>query len=165
MDHDGENSTVAYASLIQTFNRYLLEQMTAESHVTDTDPVLIKGRSAEGKTEPPLSQLIRLNATTVSTCQQCGAASKRDTSVSVVDMIYPRRVCDGSSLQAFLPDAFITRSRLCRMKSRQPLTFPQSCATRSTERRSRGWSVPLVGKRTIYGSRGSWVMPLCHLFS
>lgn len=96
MDHDGESSTVAYASLIQTFNRYLLEQMTAESHISDTDPILIKGRTSSS-IDPPLAQLIRLNAETVSTCALCGAASRRDTSVSVVDMIYPRRVSHASS--------------------------------------------------------------------
>lgn len=90
IDHDGESSTVAYASLIQTFNRYLLEQMTAESHVAESKPALVKG--ATGTPGPPLSQLIRLDAKSISTCSQCGTASSRDTSLNVIDLIYPRRV-------------------------------------------------------------------------
>jgi PAB-dependent poly(A)-specific ribonuclease subunit 2 len=92
MDHDGESSTVAYASLIQTFNRYLLEQMTAESqNVAGSNPSLFKN-VPDSLSRAPLAQLLRVEAKTVSVCQQCGVAASRETSLSVIDLVYPRRV-------------------------------------------------------------------------
>lgn len=96
VDHDGESATVAYASLIQTFNRYLLEQMTAESHVAGPNPSLIKG-VPDSLSRSPLAQLIRIDAKSVSVCQQCGVATNRETSMSVLDIIYPRRVSEARS--------------------------------------------------------------------
>lgn len=98
VDHDGENSTVAYASLIQTFNRYLLEQMSAESHVAGPNPSLVKG-VADSLSRAPLAQLLRLETKTVSLCQQCGVSTRRDTNLSVIDLVYPRRVRRGGPSQ------------------------------------------------------------------
>lgn len=91
MDHDGESSTVAYASLIQTFNRYLLEQMTAESDAPGRNPSLIKALP-DSHSRPPLAQLLRVEAKTMSLCQQCGASPSRESPLNVIDLIYPRRV-------------------------------------------------------------------------
>lgn len=90
MDHDGE-ATVAYASLIQTFNRYLLEQMTAESDSPGLKPSLIKS-TPEPTIKSPLAQLLKIDAKTVSVCQQCGVATSRDNALSFIDLVYPRRV-------------------------------------------------------------------------
>ena len=89
MDHDGE-ATVAYASLIQTFNRYLLDQMTAEADAPGAKPSLIKS-TPHPTPKSPLAQLLRVEAKTVSVCQQCGVATTRDNALSVIDLVYPRR--------------------------------------------------------------------------
>ncbi|KAK4058405.1 poly(A)-specific ribonuclease [Microbotryomycetes sp. JL221] len=64
MDNERDSPSVAYASLIQTFSRYLLEQMTTESSVTTVDSGLIKlVKNLEGaERKPPLAQLLRLEA-------------------------------------------------------------------------------------------------------
>ncbi len=90
MDHDGE-ATVAYASLIQTFNRYLLEQITTESDMpAHAGLSVLKGGPAGGP-RAPLAELLRLEVKTVSGCQQCGVSSSRETGVNVVDLVYPRK--------------------------------------------------------------------------
>lgn len=91
MDHDRDSNTVAYASLIQTFNRYLLEQMTVESESAGSNPSLIKS-SPGPTTRSPLAQLLKVEAKTTSTCQQCNGQTSRDSSLSVIDMVYPRKV-------------------------------------------------------------------------
>jgi PAB-dependent poly(A)-specific ribonuclease subunit 2 len=65
--------------------------MTAESHVAGPKPSLIKG-VPDSLSRSPLAQLIRIEAKSVSVCQQCGVATSRDTSMSVIDIVYPRRV-------------------------------------------------------------------------
>ncbi|SCV74095.1 BQ2448_6527 [Microbotryum intermedium] len=94
MDHDNEtSSTVAYASLIQTFSRYLLEQMSAESNVGSNASLFQAKTTADDNSVPsPLAQLLRIEAKTVSVCSQCGSQSGRDTSFTTVDLLYPRRV-------------------------------------------------------------------------
>lgn len=88
MDHDGESSTVAYASLIQTFNRFLIDQMTAEADSPGRNPILLKSTTS---TRSPMTQLLAIEARTLSTCQ-CGGQTSRDSTLAVVDLIYPRRV-------------------------------------------------------------------------
>lgn len=95
MDHDGESSNVAYASLIQTCNRFLLEQMTGESELgLDRTVSLLKvmPNDPNFNSKPPLAQLLRVEAKTVSTCTQCGATAFRDSVLNVIDLVYPRRV-------------------------------------------------------------------------
>ncbi|GAA5855893.1 hypothetical protein JCM8547_000402 [Rhodosporidiobolus lusitaniae] len=96
IDHENDASkSVAYATLIQTFNRYLLEQLTSESSIPPPPsrrphPSIVKdvppryGRA-------PLAQLVKLDTTSVSVCQNCQAKSERETGLNVIDMVYPRR--------------------------------------------------------------------------
>lgn len=99
MDHDSESSTVAYASLIQTFNRFLLDQMTAEADSPGYNPSLLKSNLATTGIKSPVSQLLALEAKTLSICQ-CGGQTSRDSTLSVVDMIYPRRAMSNETTPA-----------------------------------------------------------------
>ncbi|BGP54203.1 hypothetical protein JCM8202_001336 [Rhodotorula sphaerocarpa] len=92
IDHENDSAkSVAYSTLIQTFNRYLLEQMNTESSIpAATLPRLVKGAAAS-PLAPPLAQLVRLDLHAASACQSCGAKSDRETGVSVVDLSYPRK--------------------------------------------------------------------------
>jgi PAB-dependent poly(A)-specific ribonuclease subunit 2 len=112
MDHDGESSTVAYASLIQTFNRFLIDQMTAEADSPGRNPALLKSTSS---LRSPLTQLLATEAKTLSICQ-CGGQTSRDSTLSVVDMIYPRRVCFFFFLLALQELNQNPCRRPCRMK-------------------------------------------------
>ncbi|KAK4051846.1 poly(A)-specific ribonuclease [Microbotryomycetes sp. JL201] len=63
MDNDRDSASVAYASLIQTFSRYLLEQMTTESNLPESQTRLLRNfKKAEERA--PLAQLLRLDVGT-----------------------------------------------------------------------------------------------------
>lgn len=93
IDHENDaTKSVAYSTLIQTFNRYLLEQMNTESTIPkSTLPQLIKGPAIVPPL-PPLAQVVKLDLHSASSCQSCGAKSDRDTGVNVIDLSYPRKV-------------------------------------------------------------------------
>ncbi|KAK4698993.1 PAB-dependent poly(A)-specific ribonuclease subunit 2, partial [Phenoliferia sp. Uapishka_3] len=112
MDHDGE-ATVAYASLIQTFNRYLLDQMTAESDSLGLKPSLIKS-APEPTSKSPLAQLLRVEAKTVSVCQQCGVATTRDNALSVIDLAMSNELPPASDFSTILRNS-IHRETIARM--------------------------------------------------
>lgn len=92
IDHENDaTKSVAYSTLIQTFNRYLLEQMNTESTIPKSIlPQLIKG-PAISPPLPPLAQVVKLDLHSASSCQSCGAKSDRDTGVNVIDLSYPRK--------------------------------------------------------------------------
>ncbi|GAA5890653.1 hypothetical protein JCM5296_004329 [Sporobolomyces johnsonii] len=95
LDNDS-TKTVAYSTLIQTFNRYLLEQMTAESALPPRpspaapNTPLLKNAPVD-PSKPPLAQLVKVESKSLSVCQACGARSERDTGLNVIDLVYPRR--------------------------------------------------------------------------
>jgi PAB-dependent poly(A)-specific ribonuclease subunit 2 len=100
IDLENDSSkTTAYSTLIQTFNRYLLEQMTTESslppNIAPSPSPLLKNSpfsTEPGKVTPPMAQLVKLDLKTLSTCSSCGAKGERETGANVIDLIYPRRV-------------------------------------------------------------------------
>ncbi|GAA5925112.1 hypothetical protein JCM1841_005790 [Sporobolomyces salmonicolor] len=95
LDNDS-TKTVAYSTLIQTLNRYLLEQMTAESAFpprpssSAPNSPLLKNAPVD-PSKPPLAQLVKVETKSLSVCQACGARSERDTGLNVIDLVYPRR--------------------------------------------------------------------------
>ncbi|GAA96870.1 uncharacterized protein L969DRAFT_87898 [Mixia osmundae IAM 14324] len=92
MDHSNESAKTAYASLIQTFNRFMIEQLGQEAKVMHPDlrlrrhMVLLQEESLPS----PVSQIFGISARTMMACV-CGAQSSRDSSFSVIDLIYPRK--------------------------------------------------------------------------
>lgn len=167
LDHESESSTIAYASLIQTFNRFLLETMTAES-IPSTKPwpsLLSSSFLANSVTpaqelgaKPPLAQLVRLEARTINLCGLCACASYRENPLSYVDLIYPRKV--GFSI-AFRSDLLFgmcmtltsllyqKSDRHSRMNCRQHQIFAPFSEIRFIEKQSLEWSVKVVVKLRI----------------
>ena len=93
MDFDDSSAQVAYSSLIQTFNRFLLERMGKESDVVKL--LLQYDTELDAESLPPaslLSQIIGLNTRTTSTCSSCGHRVSRDSSTNILDFVYPRKV-------------------------------------------------------------------------
>lgn len=152
MDHDTEASTVAYASLIQTFNRFLLDQMTAEADAPGRNPSLLK-RVSVSPLRSPLTQLLAIEARTLSVCP-CGGQTSRDSTLSVVDLIYPRRVSRFYLLNSAITiDAPLFRfRRRCRTRSPPRLISRPLFEIPYIEKRSRVWSVHNVDNQIICGS-------------
>ncbi|GAA5974216.1 hypothetical protein JCM11641_003332 [Rhodosporidiobolus odoratus] len=124
IDHENDAAkSVAYATLIQTFNRYLLEQLTSESALPPppsrrSHPSIIKDVPPQSG-RPPLAQLVKLETTSLSICQNCQAKSERDTALNVIDMTYPRRAMSNepqpSTTFSSILSSSITRETIARL--------------------------------------------------
>ncbi|GJN87292.1 hypothetical protein Rhopal_000240-T1 [Rhodotorula paludigena] len=125
IDHENDASkSVAYATLIQTFNRYLLECLTSESMLPGASPraprpQLIKSAAGTQPAKAPLAQLVKVDMQSHSTCQHCSARSDRETGLNVIDLVYPRRAMSNepppqTSFAAIL-SASIARETMARL--------------------------------------------------
>ncbi|GAA5946166.1 hypothetical protein JCM3765_000141 [Sporobolomyces pararoseus] len=127
IDLENDSSkTTAYSTLIQTFNRYLLEQMTTESslppNIVPTPALLLKNSpfsTEPGKATPPMAQLVRVDLKSLSTCSNCGAKGERETPANVVDLIYPRRAMSNeptpSTSFASIVSSSLTRETIAKL--------------------------------------------------
>lgn len=85
---DQPSSATSYATLIQNFNRFLLEQIQSDMN-SDAETLIIRRNYT---TLPStMQQIFGLQLQAISTCQ-CNAQNARDTYPFVVDMSYNRRV-------------------------------------------------------------------------
>jgi hypothetical protein len=119
MDIDDASSQVAYSSLIQICNRFLLETMNSEADrgAKNSDVLKQEPRMSARVIPSPLSQIMGLAVRTTSTCSHCGYRSSRESSTNVLDLVYPRKVStalnqidlNGSSRNSL-------RFRLCRTR-------------------------------------------------
>lgn len=102
--------------MIQTCTRYLLEQMTVESSLGGFPSEIVKGVANRS----PLAQLVRIDGQLVSTCSQCSAVSARETSMNVIDLLYPRLAMSNetklASDFASILRASIARETIARMQ-------------------------------------------------
>lgn len=94
MDIDDASSQVAYSSLIQICNRFLLETMNSEADrgAKNSDVLKQEPKTLARITPSPLSQIMGLAVRTTSTCSHCGYRSSRESSTNVLDLVYPRKV-------------------------------------------------------------------------
>ncbi|CEQ42977.1 SPOSA6832_04843, partial [Sporobolomyces salmonicolor] len=139
LDNDS-TKTVAYSTLIQTLNRYLLEQMTAESAFpprpssSAPNSPLLKNAPVD-PSKPPLAQLVKVETKSLSVCQACGARSERDTGLNVIDLVYPRRVSPHAvSHSSPLPVLMPTRGRQAMSNEPPPSTSFTSILSASIAR-------------------------------
>ncbi|KZT59790.1 hypothetical protein CALCODRAFT_176596 [Calocera cornea HHB12733] len=92
VESDYQDNTTDYGTLIQTFQRFLLDQMTTESdRKPGKNPALCEDLRGHPLTSSPVTQLTGLNTTTVVTCLQCRATSTKEGISHVVDLVYPRK--------------------------------------------------------------------------
>lgn len=94
MDIDETSSQVAYSSLIQICNRFLLETMNTESDRGANNSRILKvDAGLPPRIAPPaLSQIMGLAVRTTSTCSHCGFRNSRESTTNVLDLVYPRKV-------------------------------------------------------------------------
>ncbi|KAG8892779.1 poly(A)-specific ribonuclease, partial [Tulasnella sp. 408] len=89
---DGVNPD--YLTMIQQFNRFVMEEMATEGS-TNPNPVVVppelKAWDQGSSAPPPVTQIFGMSSKTVATCGQCRAATERSHSFHVVDLNYPRK--------------------------------------------------------------------------
>jgi len=81
--------------MIQQINRFILEEFSVEGNTFPHNPYLIP---LEGDTPSatfaaaPITQLLGVDAKTVTVCTNCGFKRDKDLMSHVIDLIYPRKV-------------------------------------------------------------------------
>ncbi|TIB23248.1 hypothetical protein E3P77_01775 [Wallemia ichthyophaga] len=88
LDTDSKSkNTAAYGSMIQSFNRFLLEQMSVESWTFQPCPQVCNNGNMS-----PISQLLGIESLSVSMCTDgCGSRSVRKGVTHVIELMYPRK--------------------------------------------------------------------------
>jgi PAB-dependent poly(A)-specific ribonuclease subunit 2 len=100
MDYLEEPTSTPYSSLIQTVNRFILDQTSSESDFGFSNPrinlILPHFHPNDDGIAPAnlstVLQLVNLRGEMVSICQNCGFESKRETGSNVIDLVYPSKV-------------------------------------------------------------------------
>lgn len=90
---DGENAD--YASMIQQLNRFILEEFSVEGNAFPQNPYLTRQVDSTSPTAfaaAPITQLLGVDAKTVTVCTVCGFKRDKDLMSHVVDLVYPRKV-------------------------------------------------------------------------
>lgn len=90
---DGENAD--YASMIQQLNRFILEEFSVEGNAFPHNPYLIpqlENALSTAFSAAPITQLLGVDAKTVTVCTICGFKRDKDLMSHVVDLVYPRKV-------------------------------------------------------------------------
>ncbi|KZV99079.1 hypothetical protein EXIGLDRAFT_739011 [Exidia glandulosa HHB12029] len=83
-----------YVVMIQQFNRFLTEQMSAEGNMFPMNPAVLPPRDIAGIPQPPpapMTQLLGIDAKTIMVCTLCGAQRDKDSTTTTVDLMYPKK--------------------------------------------------------------------------
>ncbi|TIC65270.1 hypothetical protein E3Q02_02279 [Wallemia mellicola] len=81
------NHNAPYGNMIQSFNRFLLEQMSVESWTFQPSPQICNNGNMS-----PISQLLGIESLSVSMCTDgCGSRSVRKGVTHVIEFMYPRK--------------------------------------------------------------------------
>ncbi|KAH8925754.1 hypothetical protein BT69DRAFT_1239751 [Atractiella rhizophila] len=89
---EGASSNVPYSSLIQLFNRYVVETTSVECDIPKPGKYCLNRSMVHMQTLPSvIKQLFEMTAQTTEICQTCGNKAFRDSSSLVTDLVYPRK--------------------------------------------------------------------------
>lgn len=92
MDSDESSSShAAYSSLIQTFNRFLLETISNESNAHEHNQAVTAQRTQD-RIPSAVAQLVGLAMRTATICKSCGYHTARESINNVLDFVYPPKV-------------------------------------------------------------------------
>ena len=82
-----------YASMIQSFHRFLLDHLVSEGNAFPHNPRIIGYPTTLHSPEPaPLTQILGLDAKNVITCSNCNAVRQKEYMTHIIDLVYPRLV-------------------------------------------------------------------------
>ncbi|CAD6575124.1 MAG: poly(A)-specific ribonuclease [Cyphobasidiales sp. Tagirdzhanova-0007] len=112
MDFDS-TSQAAYSSLIQIFNRFLLESMNSECDLSLRNQSILLHASGTLVPLSPIAQLMGLHVRTTSTCGSCAYQASREAISNVLDLVYPRKALS-NELQSPTDFSSILKSSISR---------------------------------------------------
>ncbi|KAG8722933.1 poly(A)-specific ribonuclease [Ceratobasidium sp. 394] len=122
VDYQAEGLKREYGAIIQVFNRFLLEEMSARSDVAGNNPRLT---STSGPDKSPVTQLMGIDAQSIVICSACGAVTEKETLSHVVDLMYSRKPPAGTTFASLLSASILreTTHRSTCQSCRQQATF------------------------------------------
>ena len=102
IDYGRETAEADYVSKIQTFNRFILEQLISEGNAFPHNPQIVPPPGDVSSISPgdyiapapaPITQLFGIDAKSIIICGNCGARRDKEGLAHVVEMLYPKKVC------------------------------------------------------------------------
>lgn len=93
IDYTEESSShpTDYSSMIQIFNRFLLEQFASE--IMPFGLSILNDQSSKAGHDP-ITQLVGLRTRTATICTNCGSQGEKFEGTRVVDLAYESKVCN-----------------------------------------------------------------------
>lgn len=99
IDYGRETADADYVSKIQTFNRFMLEQLISEGNSFPHNPRIVNPASEMNTpgdfiapAPAPITQLFGIDAKSIIICGSCGARRDKEGLAHVVEMLYPKKV-------------------------------------------------------------------------
>jgi hypothetical protein len=93
VDYARDGSEPDYVTMIQLFNRFMIDHIVPEAS-SPSNPLLLRPQRL-GKNDPvpsPITQLLGIESTSTSACGSCGTTKDKQGLSHIIDMIYPRQV-------------------------------------------------------------------------
>ncbi|CAE6448890.1 unnamed protein product [Rhizoctonia solani] len=129
VDYQAEGLKREYGAIIQVFNRFLLEEMSARSDVPDGNPWLTKVAEnetpAHGANKSTITQLMGIDAQSIVVCSACEATTEKDTLSHVVDLTFLRKPQSNLTFSSLLSASILreTTHRSVCQSCKQQATF------------------------------------------
>jgi len=93
VDFGRETAETNYASIIQSFHRFLVENLSSEGNAYPHNPSLLPSVAQQPyPAAAPVTQLFGLDAKTLVVCTNCQAVREKESMTHLVDLAYPRKV-------------------------------------------------------------------------
>lgn len=138
VDRSAEGQIVDYARMIQQLNRFVLEEFSVEGNTASISPRLVPSRSrpASDAALPLITQVVGVDAPTVTSCANCGQRREKDSMSHVIDLIYPRKTGLAADPSSFPGSTF---SNIVRSSIERDITYKSNCqhCKQSANHRSR----------------------------
>ncbi|KAG8872977.1 poly(A)-specific ribonuclease [Tulasnella sp. 331] len=92
VDHGIDGSSPDYGTMIQQFNRFVLEEMAVEGNAP-VNPIIVPTLSIAEQLNPPspVTQMYGIQSETIIECGYCHAVTKRSNMTHAIDLVYPPR--------------------------------------------------------------------------
>ncbi|KAG9034379.1 poly(A)-specific ribonuclease [Tulasnella sp. JGI-2019a] len=92
IDHGIDGSSPDYGTMIQQFNRFVLEEMAIEGN-NHPNPVIISQLPTDGRstTPSPVTQMYGIHSETINECGFCHTVTRRSGMTHAIDLVYPPR--------------------------------------------------------------------------
>ncbi|KDN41342.1 hypothetical protein K437DRAFT_226828 [Tilletiaria anomala UBC 951] len=121
---ESPGSDQAYANLVQSLNRFVLDSFVSEA---------VWGSTSDGR-QNLVRRAIGIDAVTKTSCGSCGVASERESKSHVVDLIYPRKAL---SNETALPSDFASVLKESLTRPTTSKTMCRSCKATNVILKSR----------------------------